>query len=110
MSTVYPITPQEVIEHKQKQIPDEVINTFNELIAQNFNGYSATVIQKDVVSLLEKRGFIRDGIFNYHLLDVEDIYRNAGWKVKYDKPAYCESYDAYFEFRRDIDDYCGRST
>ena len=100
MSTTQPITPQEVIEHKQKQIPDEVIQVFNELIVLNFNGYSATVIQKDVVSLLEKRGFGREEIFNYRLLDVEGIYSEAGWEVKYDKPAYCESYDAYFEFRR----------
>ncbi|MFA5152589.1 MAG: hypothetical protein WC554_08535 [Clostridia bacterium] len=100
MATTQPITPEEVVEFKQKQIPDEVIHAFNELIALNFNGYSATIIQKDMISLLEKRGFDRDIIFNHHLLDIEDIYRAAGWEVKYDKPAYCESYDAYFEFRR----------
>lgn len=31
-------------------------------------------------------------------LDIEDHYRKAGWKVTYDKPAYCENYDAYFKF------------
>ena len=30
--------------------------------------------------------------------DIEDIFREAGWKVTYDKPAYNESYDAYFKF------------
>jgi hypothetical protein len=33
------------------------------------------------------------------LLDIEDTYREAGWKVEYDKPAYCENYPANFTFR-----------
>jgi hypothetical protein len=32
------------------------------------------------------------------LLDIEPIYREAGWIVEYDKPAYCENYDANFTF------------
>ena len=30
--------------------------------------------------------------------DFEDIYRGQGWKVKFDKSGYCESYDDSFEF------------
>lgn len=29
-------------------------------------------------------------------VDFEDLYRKQGWKVVYDKPAYCETYKAYF--------------
>lgn len=32
-------------------------------------------------------------------LDVEDVYRAAGWEVTYDKPGYNETYDATFTFR-----------
>ena len=37
-------------------------------------------------------------IYDNNWLDIEDIFREAGWKVTYDKPAYNESYDAYFKF------------
>ncbi len=36
-----------------------------------------------------------------HWLDVEDVYREAGWVVEYDKPGYCESYEATFTFKKD---------
>lgn len=41
----------------------------------------------------------KDEIFDNHWLDIEDIYREQGWKVKYDKPGYNEeSFKPYFEF------------
>ncbi len=39
-------------------------------------------------------------VFAKGWLEVEDIYRKAGWKVKYDKPAYSENYPATFKFER----------
>ena len=33
-------------------------------------------------------------------LDVEGIYRKAGWDVEYDSPGYCEDYPATFKFRK----------
>ena len=41
----------------------------------------------------------RSMIFEKHWLDFEDIYRKAGWFVNFDKPAYNETYDAFFEFK-----------
>ena len=40
----------------------------------------------------------RADVFSNHWLDVEDIYREQGWNVEYDKPTYNETYDAYFVF------------
>ena len=37
-------------------------------------------------------------LYEKHYLDVEDAYRKRGWIVDYDKPAYNETYDAFFEF------------
>ena len=31
-------------------------------------------------------------------MDFEALYRESGWKVSYDSPAYDENYDAYFTF------------
>jgi hypothetical protein len=48
----------------------------------------------------EKCNRQRDKIFNDKLLDVEPIFRDAGWTVIFDKPAYNESYSSTFEFKK----------
>lgn len=98
-----PITPDEVTKIKKTIFPDEVFDAFNELIAKNFNGRSATVKQKDVVTLIVEKShdaFSRQQVFDNHWLDVEDVYREFGWKVEFDKPGYNETYDAFFKFTK----------
>lgn len=41
-----------------------------------------------------------DEVYRRRLLDVEELYRASGWKVEYDKPAYCEDFEAYFKFSK----------
>jgi hypothetical protein len=97
-----PILPDEIPEEKKKQLPPEIIEAFNFLIAQNYNSDSrcANVSQPDVIDEIHKRLQIeRQEIFNRKYLDVEDIYRKEGWLVSYDKPVYYESYNAYFLFK-----------
>lgn len=104
--SVKSITPDEVVEKKQEQLPDFVVEAFNEMIAKNWNGRSASFKQDDVVNLIcQKMGYEEyraavNKIYAEHWLDVEDVYRSAGWVVKYDKPAYNESYPATFEFSK----------
>lgn len=93
-----PITPEQA--QRGRQVPTAVIDAFNERIAQTFDGTQAIVKQKDVVDLLTQRGFDRAAIFHNRWLDVEGIYESAGWRVTYDKPGYCEDYDATFIFER----------
>lgn len=97
-----PIRPSEVANLKRTVIPSEVIEAFNELILKDFAAGSATVIQKEVVKLAEQKLKLSQPKphFDMHWLDVEDMYRAEGWKVKYDKPAYCENYDAFFVFSK----------
>ncbi len=106
---IEPISPKDIADAKKNIIPDYVIKTFNDLIAKNYNGNSATVTQDEVVNALlqycaDQSGEVlnkyRDDIFNEHWLDVEEIYSKAGWKVKYDKPAFCENYGAYWVFKK----------
>jgi hypothetical protein len=40
----------------------------------------------------------RNDFFDKHWLDFESIFRKAGWKVKYTKPGYNESFPAYWTF------------
>lgn len=94
-----PIKPSEVIKKKKEAFPDEAIEAFNELIAENFQGNKATVRQKDVAALIAKKMNISvDDVFKNHYLDVEDIFKKGGWKVEYDKPGWDEDYEAYFVF------------
>jgi hypothetical protein len=108
MSKTILITPSEIVDKvdKRESIPDEMIGAFNTMIATNWNGRRSAFKQDDVVQLIVERcvGLITsdDEIFDRHWLDVEDIYRQAGWTVKYDQPAYCETYPATFEFKPKI--------
>lgn len=99
---VTPITPDEAGKAKSQAIPDEVIAAFNDLIAQTYsNGRSHFTLER-VVALLVTRGFTKVDLYNNHWLDVEPIFRSAGWIVEYDQPGYNESYDATYTFKRPL--------
>ena len=100
---IEPIKPQDIAQAKVKAFPDFVMQTFNELIAENFTNGKATVRQCDVIARMVKlaasEDVTRNVILNRGWLNVEEIFREAGWKVTYDKPAYNECYEAFFEFK-----------
>jgi len=98
--SVSPIKPNEIAGRKEETFPDAVLESFNQLIAEKFSGNSATIEQDDVLKLMVDKGLDRDEIFRRGWLDVEDVYRAAGWHVEYDKPGYNETYPATFTFRR----------
>lgn len=112
MNKIQPIKPSEIIQKKTDYIPDEMFKAINDLIVMKWNGDSATIKQIEIVNayldnlelsehpLEINRKTEKDKIFNNHWLDIEDIYRNAGWKVDYDKPGYNESYEPLFVFSK----------
>jgi len=100
MAKVKAMGPEEVLAARKESIPNVVFEAFNELIAQKFNGSYAYVGQDSVIARIVKAGHSRSEIFEKHWLDVEDIYREQGWKVVFDKPGYCESYEATFKFSK----------
>ena len=78
------------------------METFNEFITEKWNGSSSTFKQCDLVKVIREKLKLKPNdhvIFDKHWLDVEDIFRDAGWRVYYDKPGYNETYDATFEFK-----------
>lgn len=97
---VKPISPDEIGAAKRQHIPDVVFQVVNELLARNYTNGSATIKQNEIVEALEEKGFTRNEIFSKNLLNFEESYRDEGWSVVYDKPAYYESYDAYFKFKK----------
>lgn len=100
-----PIKPKEVAKEKVIIFPDEVFQSFNELIIEKIHGHYATILQKEVVERMVSKGLDRDEIFKKGWLNIESVYQKAGWKVTFDSPGYCESYEPSFEFshgRQDI--------
>jgi hypothetical protein len=107
-----PITPKEALKNKGSHIPDFVIEAFNQLITENFDGHSAIIDQEDALERICERmvdvpdlteapaSEKRTAIFEHGWLDVEPLFRKAGWRVVYDKPGYNETYDAFYEFRK----------
>lgn len=98
--SIKPISPSEV-KDKANQIPEYIIEVFNNLIARNFRNGKAIVFQKDVkqeIGQISIANITYEAIIANGWLDVEELYEQAGWTVSYDKPGYNESYDAYFVF------------
>jgi hypothetical protein len=96
-----PIRPEDVAAAKLAVLPDEVIEVFNEMIAAAWDGRSSRVMQDEAAEAISERlGISREEVFDRHPLDVEPVYRAAGWGVAYDKPGFSESYRPYFIFGR----------
>ena len=102
-----PITVEEIDSLFKKSIPNVVIDAFNTLILKHYSTItkSSVVKQEEVMEIVcgdEEEKFKRSEVFNNHWLDIEDIFREAGWIVEYHKPIYIagENYEPYFEFSR----------
>ncbi len=95
-----PFTPDDIPALKAVSIPSFVFDCFNDCIAETYANGKATVLQHIVQTKIEEICQHDNIPFNIHFLDIEDSYGENGWKVSYDKPAYCESYDACFYFSK----------
>ena len=95
-----PITPKEVVSLKKSLIPDAVIESFNELIAESFSNGHSEFLTKKVVARMVSKGLKEKDIYANGWLDIEDIFEKAGWKVDYDNPGYNEDYDPSYSFSK----------
>jgi ElaB/YqjD/DUF883 family membrane-anchored ribosome-binding protein len=84
-------------EQQQSKEVQQVIQVVNQLLKDNLQWKSCTIKQNKIVHKRQEMFGYRQ--FNYTWLDImEKSFREAGWKVSYDKPWMGESYDAYFSF------------
>jgi hypothetical protein len=96
--TVIPISPMLV---KENNIPDEVVETVNELIMRKWRCGRAVIFQNEIIEILEnKMKITRQEIFNNRYLDFENLFREYGWNVEYDKPHYTDNNEAMFIFKK----------
>lgn len=99
---IKPISPSEI----QYGIPEPVIETFNQMIQEKWNGKSVTIKQKDamprVIAAFAKRGetITSHKLYDMNWMDVEGPFQKAGWKVRYESPDRDESFDSYWTFSK----------
>lgn len=104
--SVMPISREEALKRRKENrngIPDLVFEIVNELLLTKPRKNNRIIITQD--EILDKLTgdedcgrFSRQAVFDNGWLDFEDIYREVGWKVTYDKPGYNENYKPYFIF------------
>ncbi len=107
---VKPITPNEICQ----EIPDWVIEGANNCIKKNWvelnqeSHFTQEELISEIAKVYEKYHQQKDMtkvclhsiLFDNHYLDIEPIYEKVGWNVYYDKPAYNETYEPIFTFKR----------
>lgn len=97
-SRIGPIKPEDV---KDAPVPEEVVQVFNDLIQKHWDGKEARIEQSEVLlAVCLAMGISKHQVFDKKLLDVEKVFRQAGWGVIYDKPFLAESYPAFFIFSK----------
>ncbi|MBR5419174.1 hypothetical protein IK110_02910 [Candidatus Saccharibacteria bacterium] len=100
------ISPKEAEKlHIEAVVPPEVFEAVNQLLAERVSDGGSIVIRQDEIvslakKLLKKAGkpFKARDFYDKGWLNFEPYYRQKGWKVVYDKPAYCEDYEPTFAF------------
>jgi hypothetical protein len=97
-----PIKPTDISPELENIIPDVVIQAVNALLKDKYTGGlgSFTIKQDEIISKIRglDGSLTRNEIFEKKMLNFEPLYRKNGWSVKYDKPAWDENYEPYFEF------------
>lgn len=97
------ITPAEAhMSAEWREFPDFVVDAFNGCIQDSHSQGTVQVMQEEVIMRMMSLNpeLKRQEIFDKHYLDVENLYRRAGWTVTYIKPAYSDpNPEAYWEFK-----------
>jgi hypothetical protein len=98
---ILPITPAQAKNTESDFIPDWIIGVFNTMISAKYSNGESSFKRDEIIDAIQlvDRSLHRQDIFDRKWLDVEPVFRRAGWKVEYDQPAYNESYEPTYTFR-----------
>lgn len=99
MADVTVIGPEDMVKQWQQALPHKVVETFNEQLAQNFDGRFAIVREEDLLTGLKEKGFAQKEVNEQRWLhQTHQLYREAGWKTEYRSPGWDDNFKAYFRF------------
>jgi hypothetical protein len=100
MSKAKVLGPDEMIKCWEQALPDTVVETFNELLAKKFDGTSATIKHKELLSALNLKGVETKVVTEQNwLFQTKELYQIAGWKVVFQSPGWDDNFDSYFHFK-----------
>jgi len=97
---VTPIGPDDVVANRGvTTIPQAVILAFNRLIEGRWDGVQARFTRSDAVGAIwAATGLCEQEMLHARHLDIEPLYRDAGWKVTYEAPEIGETWEAHYVF------------
>lgn len=101
--SVEALTPEALraVQGKGHHLPDAVVESVNELLIKYGASSHIVIKQKEIEELVVTRlGVSAQVIYAEKWMDFEPVFRDAGWDVYYDKPAYCETYEPTFTFTK----------
>ncbi len=99
MAEIQVLGPEEMIKHWEQALPDAVVETFNQLLAKQFNGTEAYIKEKDLLTALCDKGVtVKDVTEQRWLFQTKQLYQERGWKVAFTSPGYDDNFDSYFRF------------
>jgi hypothetical protein len=97
-----PASPAEIKARRAKceHIPPFVFEAVNKLLALNIEDDYASLNQEDLITEILKLSPETpcEELFEKKWFDFEPFYNKKGWKVKYIKGAYYETFDPYWVF------------
>lgn len=91
------ISPKEVKKRKLSKIPEVVFTAVNSFLERGHRKIYQTELLAKLKTLAPEIN--SSEYFDNGWLDFEPKYRAQGWAVEYDKPGYCETYDANWTFK-----------
>lgn len=104
---VKPLSFQEVYEKTRTFIPDEVIESINELILDNYDceDESATIDVSELIERVNKKhtqpySYRKEHFENNNWFCFAYLYEENGWDVQFIQPDSNESFEPYYYFTR----------
>ena len=97
---IAPLSPSDITNNLHNIIPDVVITAVNNILTKKYRGSSINITQEEIIREIVRLdpNMNSEQLFENRWLDIEPIFRSVGWQVEFDKPAYHESYEAFFTF------------
>jgi hypothetical protein len=99
VANVQVIAPEEMVKAWQQALPDEVVETFNEMLMKQFNGKTASIPEQVLLFELEKKNVSSRTVLEQRwLTQTMELYKERGWKVVYKDYGGSDEYVMCFDF------------
>jgi hypothetical protein len=98
--TISPLAAADIMKVRTSFFPEAVYAAVNEMLQRKFNSrtHRAVIKQDELVALMVQKGLDEGEIFANNWLDFEEVYRDHGWTVTYEKSDYTDQSPSTYTF------------